>query len=372
MHDADTMRSRKKSLHVVLIYNACGAAAPETPEDQGSTAELRSFIRRLARTLRTDLGHRVTILPLANNLPGFQRRLQRLNPDVVFNQYDDVVHGALYEMRVAALVRMMGYPLTGSQALALGLCRYKYMAVSLLQGLGIPVPPESRLIERVSDVGRCHWRFPVIAHPSQEHAGIGLSRDSVVGSLTALRAKVRTILNDFGQAALVQRFLSGREFNIGIIGGHKPRVLPLAEVNYSELPAEIPPIMSYAAKWLSHTVEFKKTSVICPANVEPGLKKELARLTVAAFRATGGWGYGRVDIRLDENGTPFVLEVNCNPCLEPDVALARSAAAAGIAYPELLQRIIDAAFERQPFDADIPMIPPPPVKAAAVTPSPAG
>jgi len=351
------MRLRKKTLHVALIYNACSSAAPETPEDQGSTAELRAFIRRLARTLRTALGHRVTILPLAHDLPGFQRRLRRLNPDVVFNQYDDVVHGALYEMRVAALVRMMGYPITGSQALALGLCRYKHMAVSLLQGLGVPVPPESRLIERVSEVGRWHWRFPVIVHPSQEHAGIGLTRDSVVGSLTALRARVRAILTEFNQAALAQRFLGGREFNIGVIGGHKLRVLPLAEVNYTELPTDIPPIMSYAAKWLSHTVEYKKTSVICPAPVSPELEKALKRLTVSAFRAIGGWGYGRVDIRLDENGTPYVLEVNCNPCLEPDVALARSAAAAGIRYPELLQLIINAAFEREPFDADIPMLP---------------
>ena len=357
MHDVHIMRLRKKSLHVVLIYNTCGSATPEKPEDQGSTAELRAFIRRLARTLRTSLGHRVTILPLANDLPGFQRRLRRLNPDVVFNQYDDVVHGALYEMRVAALVRMMGYPITGSQALALGLCRYKHMAVSLLQGLGVPVPPESRLLERASDVGRWHWRFPVIVHPSQEHAGIGLARDSVVWSITALRAKVRTIITEFNQAALVQRFLGGREFNIGVIGGHKLRVLPFAEVNYTELPDDIPPIMSYAAKWLTHSVEFKKTSVVCPAPVSPELAKDLTRLTTSAFRAVGGWGYGRVDIRLDESGAPYVLEVNCNPCLDADVSLARSAAAAGISYPELLQHIINAAFEREPFDADIPMLP---------------
>ena len=108
-------------LHVALIYNACRGAAPEMPDDHGSTDELRKFVRHLARVIRK-LGHRVTLLPLANDLMGFQRRLTRLRPDVVFNQYDDVVHGALYEMRVAALVRMMGFPMTGSSALALGLC----------------------------------------------------------------------------------------------------------------------------------------------------------------------------------------------------------------------------------------------------------
>jgi D-alanine-D-alanine ligase len=343
-------------LHVALIYNACRAAAPEMPDDHGTTDELRVFVRHLAHVIRR-LGHRVTVLPLANDLMGFQRRLTRLRPDVVFNQYDDVVHGALYEMRVAALVRMMGFPVTGSSALALGLCRYKYMAVSLLQGAGLPVPPESRLLERIGDADRHRWKFPVIVHPAQEHAGIGLGRDSVVHSVKALRDQVRIILRDYGQAALAQRFLPGREFNIGLLGGRRVRVMPFAEVNYTQLPPEIPPIMSYAAKWLSNSVEFKKTSVVCPAAVTPELARRITRLSIDAFRAVGGWGYGRVDIRLDENQQPYVLEVNCNPCLEEDVALARSALAAGISYPKMLQLIIEAALERPPFDVDVPMLP---------------
>jgi len=349
---------RKRALHIILIYNSCGAAVPETPDDRGSISDLHIFIRRLARVLRS-LGHRVTVLPLANDLLGFQRKLTRLQPDVVFNQYDDVVHSALYEMRVAALVRMMGFPITGSHALALGLCRYKHMAVSLLQGAGLRVPPESLLLERVKDVSDVTWRFPVIVQPAQEHGGVGLTRDSVVHSVTALRRQVGIILREFHQPAMAQRFLPGREFNIGIIGGTKQRVLPFAEVNYTELPPDIPPIMSYAAKWLETSVEYKRTSVICPAEVSPQLAHKLTAVTAKAFRALGGWGYGRVDIRLDEHDEPHVLEVNCNPCLEEDVALARSAKAAGIAYPQLLQMIIDAAFEKPPFDADVPMLVPP-------------
>ena len=98
-------------LHVALIYNACRVAAPETPDDQGSMDELRRFVHHLARVIRK-LGHRVTLLPLANDLMKFQRRLTRLRPDVVFNQYDDVVRGAMYEMRLPAVVRMMGYAVT--------------------------------------------------------------------------------------------------------------------------------------------------------------------------------------------------------------------------------------------------------------------
>ena len=276
---------------------------------------------------------------------------------MVFNQYDDVVHGALYEMRLAALVRMMGFPVTGSPALALGLTRYKFMTASLLAGAGIPIPPSTALLETVSAVGQHKWLFPLIVQPSQEHAGIGLKRDSVVDSKKALREKVREILRTYTQPALAQHFLPGREFNVGIIGGGRPRVLPLAEVNYEALPADIPPIMSYAAKWVETSTEYQKTSVICPADVEPELARRISRVALQAFRAVGAWGYGRVDMRLDEEGEPRVLEVNCNPCLDDGIGLARSAERAGITYPQLLQIILRSAMERPPHDVDVPMLP---------------
>lgn len=350
-----TIKTMSRKLHVVLIYNSLRDAAPDEPEDQGSTTELHHMIRRMARVIRK-LGHRVTVLPLANDLMRFQRRLSRLKPDVVFNQYDDVVDGAIYEMRVAALVRMMGFPLTGSSALALGLCRHKYMAASLLQGARIPVPPDTRLIETVAEVNRHRWRFPIIVHPAQEHAGVGLDRESVTHSRTALRKKVAELLRTYGQPVLAQQFLPGREFNIGIIGGRRMRVLPFAEVNYSELPPGIPPIMSYAAKWMENSVEYNHTSVVCPAPVTPSLRKRITRIAIKAFQAIGGWGYGRVDIRLDAKNRPYVLEVNCNASLEEDVALARSARVAGIRYHKLLQLIIQYALERPPHDVDIPML----------------
>ena len=344
-------------LHVALIYNAGQAVLPESPEDRGGTADLRLMIRGMAHVLRT-LGHAVTVVPLAHDLLAFQRRLGRLHPDVVFNQYDDVVHGALYEMRVAALVRMMGFPMTGSPALSLGLCRHKYMTSTLLQGADIPIPPGTHLLERVSDVARYKWQFPVIVQPSQEHAGIGLDRDSVVHSLKATREKVRSILENFNQPALAQKFLPGREFNVGIVGGKRLRVMPLAEVSYADLPPEIPPIMSYAAKWMESTVEYKKTSVICPAAVDPHLARQLSITALRAFRAVGGWGYGRVDIRLDEAGHPRVLDVNSNSSLEEGIGLARSAEKAGISYARLLQMIINAALEGQPYDVEVPMLAP--------------
>jgi len=351
----ERVHSARRHLHVALVYNADRECAPDRPEDRGSTVDLRLMIRHIARALRT-VGYRVSVLPLARDLFAFQRKLRRLGPDVVFNQYDDVVHGALFEMRLPALVRMMGFPVTGSPALAIGLTRYKYMTAGLLQGVGIRSPSCSELIERVSDIGRRRWQFPLIVQPSQEHASIGITRDSVVHSKKALHAKVREILQQYHQPVLVQGFLPGREFNVGIIGGRRLRVLPLAEVDYSELPEGIPRILTYAAKWIETAEEYGKTSVICPAVVEPELAREVSALALRAFRAVGAWGYGRVDIRCDVEGRPCVLEVNCNACLEEGHGLPRQAEKVGISHSRLLQMIVKASLEGPPFDLDIPMI----------------
>jgi D-alanine-D-alanine ligase len=346
-----------KRLHIAVVYNAYTTSLPDLPEDRGGSADLLHMVRHIGRTLRR-LGHKVTILPLSHDLFGFQRRLRRLQPTIVFNLYDDVVHGALYDMRLAALVRMMGFPITGSSALALGLTRYKFMSASLLAGAGIPVPGNTAILETVRAVDQHRWQFPVIVQPSQEHAGIGLDRHSVVDSKKDLKVKVREILRTYHQPALTQRFLPGREFNVGILGGNRQRVLPLAEVDYSGLPAEIPPIMSYAAKWVENSTEYQNTKVICPALVEDELARKISQTALRAFRAVGGRGYGRVDMRLDEQNEPYVLEVNCNPCLDEGMGLARSAEKAGYSYPQLLQMIVRAALEPEPYDPAIPMMAP--------------
>jgi len=343
-----------KKLRVALIYNAYTDAQPDEKADTGSLHYLRQMIRGIARGIRR-LRHDVAVVPLAGDLSVLYRKLDRLRPDVVFNQYDDVVHGALYEMRVAAFIRMLGYPMTGSPALGLGLSRDKYMSLSLLKGAGLPVPPSTALIERLGDLDGYKWTFPLIVHAAQEHAGIGLDRNSVVETKTALRDKAREILRIYKQPALIQHFLKGREFNVGLLGGRKVQVLPLAEVDYSRLPRKIPPIMSYAAKWVETSVEYQRTEVICPARVDPAMAALIAKTAVKAFRVVGGWGYGRVDIRLDESGAPVILEVNCNPCLDSGMGLARSAEQGGIGYPRLLEAIIKAAFEGPPYDRHLPI-----------------
>ena len=336
-------------LRIALIYNA---EPPQEPEQQGDTASYRgllTLIRQIAHALRS-LGHQVSVVGVGHDLLAFQRKLRRLQPQVVFNQYEDTVVGLSYEMRIAAMVTMMGFPLTGSSALALGVSKSKYMCACLLVGAGVPIVPQTRLLERVSDVAGHSWEFPIILRPAFEDSGLGLDRDSVVRNKKALRDKVRQVLQEFRQPVLAQRFLGGREFNVGLIGGARPRVLPLSEVDYSKLPQTRLPIMSYAAKWIETSDEYRFISVTCPAPVEPELAVKIRAVARQAFLAVGAWGYARVDIRLDEDDEPRVLEVNCNPCLESGIGLARSAEAAGITYPKLLDSIVRSALERHRRD----------------------
>src|SRR5205085_1949383 len=123
---------------------------------------------------------------------------------------------------------------------------------------------------------------------------------------------------------------------------------------------------SYAAKWIETSTEYQKTQVICPAEVEPELGERISRVALQAFRAVGGRGYGRVDMRLDESGNPYVLEVNCNPCIDEGMGLARAAEKAGISYPKLLELIVRAALERERYDLDVPMFPKAPDRELAV------
>ena len=134
------------------------------------------------------------------------------------------------------------------------------------------------------------WKFPLIVQPSHEDAGIGLDRNSVVRIEKALRDQVRHVLQEYKQPALVQAFLPGREFNVGIIGGKRMRLMPLAEVLYDDMPPDIPPIMSYAAKWIENSLEYKKTSIICPTVVEPDLARQLNDIATACL--SGGQGLG--------------------------------------------------------------------------------
>jgi D-alanine-D-alanine ligase len=139
---------------------------------------------------------------------------------------------------------------------------------------------------------------------------------------------------------LVQRYVDGREVNVGIVGD---QVLPVAEVDFGGMPRGMWRIVSYRSKWVAGSDEDNGAMPHCPADLPSELTAEIVGTAVAAWRAVGGEGYGRVDLRIDRAGRPWLLEVNANPDLSPSAGLARMARTAGIEYPELIRRIASYA-----------------------------
>jgi D-alanine-D-alanine ligase len=140
---------------------------------------------------------------------------------------------------------------------------------------------------------------------------------------------------------IVQRFVAGREVNVGILGD---QVLPIAEIDFSAMPDEYWRIVSYRSKWQTGSDEDLGSVPHCPADLPAELVAELGRIALAAWRVVGGRGYGRVDMRIDESGRPWILEVNANPDFAPTAGLARMARTAGIDYATMVRIVCEYAF----------------------------
>src|SRR5204862_7383106 len=181
--------------------------------------------------------------------------------------------------------------------------------------------------------------LPAIVKPAAEDASAGLDRQSVVTDRKSLKARIAARTDQFDEV-LVQQYIGGREFNVGIVGD---RMLPIAEIDFSAMPEGVWPILTYAAKWHVGSAEDLGSRPVCPAQISQRFADRLVRLAETAWRTMQGKGYGRVDVRVDDLGKPWILEVNPNPDLTDDAGLSRMAKAAGWDYAELIRRIAELA-----------------------------
>jgi D-alanine-D-alanine ligase len=237
---------------------------------------------------------------------------------------------------VVAALEFAGVPVTGCGPWTIAACRRKATANAILAQAGAPIPPWTLAQgNKVAD----DFPLPAIVKPAAEDASAGLDRGSVVSDRKALRAKIAVMTEQFDEV-LIQQYIPGREFNVGFVGN---RVLPVAEIDFTGMPEGSWPILTYAAKWHTGSAEDLGSVPVCPAPVSQRLADRLVRVAELAWRTMQGKGYGRVDIRVDDTGRPWVLEVNPNPDLNDDAGLSRMALAAGWDYPELVRRIAEVA-----------------------------
>lgn len=295
----------------------------------------------------TELGHLHYRVPVGVDGRAALAALLNSPPDLVFNLCEGIQGGGEGEARLIAALELAGMPVTGAPSELVTIARRKDWAGTLLADRGIPVP-RSRLLE--TPTPPADWdSYPCIVKPAAADGSVGIAQHSVAGG----PAELAQVLERMGEHSplLLQELLTGREFNIGFVG---EQLMPLGEIEYTDVPAGLWPIVDYAAKWETGSATDLMTVPRCPARVEPALAAAAAELGVAAWRALGGAGVGRVDLRADAAGRLHVLEVNPNPDLSPGMGIARMAGAAGWSYRGLIERILeDARARARPSDTAV-------------------
>jgi D-alanine-D-alanine ligase len=246
---------------------------------------------------------------------------------------------AALEPPVIGVLELFTIPYTGCSSYTAAICLRKHVVNAYLERSGLPVPRWT-VVRRggaLSSVG-----FPAICKPAAEDASLGVEQRSVVRNTRALAARVDAMLERWDEV-LVQRYVDGREINVGILGEH---VLPISEIDFGAMPKGKWRIVTYQSKWAVGSEEDIGAAPRCPADLPPKVAAEVRRVALAAWRLVGGTGYGRVDMRIDARGQPWILEVNANPDIAPDAGLARMARVAGIDYAALVRGVCELALER--------------------------
>ena len=293
------------------------------------------------RNALVSLGHESEILALDLDFSILAGLAERDPDALVFNLVEAVRGDATLAHMAPALLEHFGLAFTGSGLVAHLRTMSKIVTKQSLRASGLPTPAWWVAGEAVPAKER------VIIKSVREHASYGLDIGSVVGGDRAA-AEMAARESRFGGEFFAERFLDGREFNAAILAGPDgPELLPLQEIRFDELEAGRPRIVDYEAKWDETSAAYHHTPRCFGVEArEPELAAEIARLSLECWREFDLAGYGRVDFRTDDNGTPFILEVNINPCLTPDAGLFATAAEAGLSYADIIARIVADAGQR--------------------------
>jgi D-alanine-D-alanine ligase len=274
---------------------------------------------------------------------------QKHKTELVMNLCDGGYNNeASKELHIPALLEMLDIAYTGSGPQCLAYCYDKSLIRGIAKEMGIPVA-EAFFVKAEDNVYDLQIEFPVIAKPNYGDSSFGITRESVANTVEELNNAILKIRHNFGYEfpILVEEFLPGKEISVGIIGNppESYTVLPIVEEDYSQLPAGLPKICGYEAKWLPESDYFKKLRSI-PAVLPDDVEKSIIENCVRLFARLDCRDYCRFDLRLDSHGMPKLLEVNPNPGWCWDGHLAKMAAIDGNSYSRMLEMILQAAEQR--------------------------
>jgi D-alanine-D-alanine ligase len=326
---------------IVLLHGADAAEPPEDPV----LGQIEEALRRL--------DHETTRVAVAGDVEAVVHALRIADPGLVFNLAESFDGKSALESNVAALLNLMGMRYTGSSPAGLLMAGDKSLTKQVLGFQGVPTPQFATVfrgaLDHVGDLA-----FPLIVKPPQEDASLGITSKSVVRDIKELFGTMDALQREFQSPVLVEEFVEGREYYVGVLGNVNPQALPVIELDFSAFPADRPKVASYEAKWGEGGTgaegeagaEFAGTKSVFPTDLSPELAKRMQDVAVEAFSALRLRDYGRVDLRVTADERIYVIEVNPNCYLERSGEFARAAEQAGIPHDMLVARIIELAQAR--------------------------
>ncbi|MEM4247837.1 MAG: ATP-grasp domain-containing protein, partial [Candidatus Nanoarchaeia archaeon] len=278
-------------------------------------------------------------------------KLHKSRPDLVFNIAEGL-YGSFRESYIPTLCEKLGIPYTGSDPLTLGLCLDKARCKEILLFNGIRTP-RFVLVESHRDMREIQkLNFPVIVKPNAEGSSKGIFNNSVARTFKEASKIISEKTCQYKQPVIIEELLTGREFTVACLGNVKSlQILPIIEIDHSELPKNAWPIYSYEAKWIWDTPEKPLDIFKCPAKISAKLKKKIENIVKKTFAVMKIRDWCRMDIRLDSDGEPNILEINPLPGILPNPednsCFPKAARTAGYSYSQMIGKVIEAACIRQ-------------------------
>ncbi|MCE1163825.1 MAG: D-alanine--D-alanine ligase [Bacteroidetes bacterium] len=276
------------------------------------------------------------------------RRLKDLRPDFVFNVAEGF-NGASRESQIPSMLEMLNIPFTGSDSITIGICHDKSRCKEILSYYNIP-NSKFFITDRPVKNGSA-LNFPKFVKPLHEGSSKGIYNSSVANSTEELNSEIERIKSCYGQPALVEDFVPGKEFTVAMLGnGDNVRVLPVVEINLDSVPEGFNKIYSYEVKWFFDTRENQLDIFKCPADIDKKIYSRIEEVCKDTYKALRIRDWARIDIRLDGNNVPNVIEINPLPGILPDPAdnscYPKASRAAGMDYSAMINAVLNEAVKR--------------------------
>ena len=291
-------------------------------------------------TLRDDLRHDVLVLPVKDELGGIRRAVTDFQPHIAFNLLEAFHEIGTFDQNLVAYLELIKLPYTGCNPRGMLLARDKALSKKLLHYHRIPVPDFTMV--RVGQKVRLPKRmaFPLIVKSLTQESSIGISQASVVEDETKLRERVQFIHDSIGTDAIVEQYIDGRELYCGIVGNDRLQVFPIWEMSFTRMGERTHRIATEKVKWSPSYQKKAGISTDQAKDLPDGVAEKIQHLSKRVYKVLHLSGYGRIDIRMDEEGRMYVLEANPNPQLAYGEDFAESAERMGVKYPQLIQRLL--------------------------------